>query len=636
LDELRILRRIALYVLNEQYEFYGELFWEILNAEIFNSNLGHELYNFLAKHFKDFPPERQNEVVTIIRNLTIDWEKDEDKALLDARLRLRWLDPLKGQGNEDADRFYQEYLRIGKAPPQHPGFGSYIEGGVVKEIGPCSVDDLLSKSVPEIVDYLNSFKEGGQWEAPTEEGLGEVLKEAVKQNPATFEAELELFLQTKLSYQYYLLRAFEDLWANKKIIDWESVLKFCLLIVESQSFWDNTDENQTIGLKPTRSWITSAISSLIQAGVKDDEWAFEERHLAPAEQIILGILDKEPLTARGQSGDALTDAMNTPRGRCLEAFFNYALRQNRLLDKRREDRRPLLQRIHPVFDRELQLCQGKNFEFSALAGAYLPNLLYLNRSWTEQNIDKIFSLDYELNWRCAMEGYAYVNTVYDDIYKILKEHAHYQKALDTEFEDSHVRETVIQNICVAYLRGIEDLKEGLFAKLLREWRQDDISEIIRFFWMFRDEDLKQETRNLILSFWRWCYEKITGHEDEHGAILSDLTLLTLFLSDTSEEQRGWLLQASPYVDERHNSSFFLEYLDGLADRTPEAVAEIFLKMLTVTAPEYKKEDIQSIVRKVYEAGMKAKANEICDAYARQGSYETLRAFTKSTIKKLVT
>lgn len=624
LDDLCVLKRIALYVLDGQYELHGELFWEILNAEIFNSNLGHELYNLLTKHFKECSPERQNQVITIIRNLTREWDKEDDKASLDARLRLKWLLPLKGQGNDDADKLYEEYLIIVKAPPQHPEFASYVEGGSVQEIRPCSVGDLLSKTIAEIVDYLNSFKETGQWETPTEEGLGEVLKEAVKQKPAKFEGELALFLKAKLSYWLYLIRAFEELWANKKIIDWEKVLKFCLSIVESNSFWENADEKQAAGMIPTRPRITSAISSLIESGVKDDEWAFDERHLGLAEQIIVKILQKEPPTAKGQSNDPLTEAMNTPKGHCIEALFNYALRQSRLLGKRGADRAQFWQRIQPVFDNELQLCQGNNFEFSALAGGCLPNLIYLNRTWTEQNIDKIFLLEYESNWRYAIGGYAYVHTVYDEIYKLLREHGHFRKALGIEFENRHIREQVIQNICIAYLRGLEDLNEGLFADLLRAWRENDISEIIRFFWMLRKGDFKEETRNLILNFWRQCYQKIRGQEEAHGAILSDLTLLTSFLTGIPDEEKDWLLQVAPYVDERHNSSFFLEYLDGLTDKNPDAVAEITLKMLGRTAPNYKKEDVRSIVEKLYKAELKTKANEICDAYARKGNYELLR------------
>jgi hypothetical protein len=316
--------------------------------------------------------------------------------------------------------------------------------------------------------------------------------------------------------------------------------------------------------------------------------------------------------------------MNTPRGHCLEALFNYALRQSRLLDKRGEDRAQFWQRIQPVFDNELQLCQGNNFEFSALAGGYLPNLVYLSRAWTEQNIDKIFSLDSDSNWRYAIGGYAYVHTIYDEIYKLLREHGHFRKALDADFENSHIREQVIQNICVAYLRGLEDLNEGLFADLVREWRENDISEIIRFFWMLRKEDLKAQTRDVILNFWRQSYQKIKRREEANCEILSDLNLLTAFLTDFSDEQKEWLLQAAPYVDERHNSSFFLEYLDGLAYTNPAAVAEIMIKILTRTAPWYKEESIRSIVEKLYKAGEKAKANEICDAYARKGNYDLLR------------
>ncbi len=183
-DDLAILKRIGLYVLDKRFRIHGELLMDILSPDIFNSSLGHEVYNLLANNFRDFPPEHQNQVIKIIQTLTRDWDKDEDKAFLDARLRLKWLHALKEQGNTDADKLYEEYLVIAKHPPQHPEFAAYSEGGYVKEIGPCSVDELLSKSVSEAVAYLNEFKETSQWNAPTEEGLGEVLKEAVKQNPA--------------------------------------------------------------------------------------------------------------------------------------------------------------------------------------------------------------------------------------------------------------------------------------------------------------------------------------------------------------------------------------------------------------------------------------------------------------------
>ena len=98
----------------------------------------------------------------------------------------------------------------------------------------------------------------------------------------------------------------------------------------------------------------------------------------------------------------------------------------------------------------------------------------------------------------------------------------------------------------------------------------------------------------------------------------------MYLPDKlTDEQKQWLLQCAPYVDERHHSAFFLEYLDRLVDSNSKEIREIFLAMLEKTIPTYKEENIRSIVEKLYKAKEKVFANQICDRYGRAG-YEFLR------------
>ena len=137
-------------------------------------------------------------------------------------------------------------------------------------------------------------------------------------------------------------------------------------------------------------------------------------------------------------------------------------------------------------------------------------------------------------------------------------------------------------------------------------------------------DIKGKIRDLILECWKWCHEKIRGHEDENINILSDLNLLAIFLTEISSEQKAWLLQSAPYVDERYHSSFFLEYLDKLADKNPETIADVYLGMLEGTLPTYDVENIHSIVEKLYKSGFKKKANDICNKYALERYPDLLR------------
>lgn len=624
-QRLIIFRRIGLYVINKLYQLHNDLLWDALTTEFFDVNMQHELFELLRDRFSDFSSPQKGRVVEMISNLTKPWREGGNKSLLDAQLRVDWLEAIRSQGDQRADELYKEFLSIAKHTSTHPAFPSYTESRS-GEISPCSIEELLAMSIDKIVEYVNSFTESGAWEDPTEWGLSEVLTKAVKHNPGRFENNIEKFLQVNLAYQYSLLRAFEELSNERKSIQWDKVLEFCWRILTPKEFWVLDDTESPIGFRVRRNWITGSICTLIRSGVIDDEWAFDESLLEKAENIILAILDKEPSTAKGRNEAFLTEAINTARGKCIEALLSYCLRQARIYNRRGEDPSHFWDRIQYVFDKQLNLCDRDNFEFSALAGRYLPQLWFLSAEWTQNNFDRIFSVRSHHNWLAATDGYAYVSVIYEEIYRILKQQNHIEKALGTEFKNSYVREKIIQNVATAYLMRWETLDDegSLFGKILEDWRENDISEIIRYFWSLEDIAPEDERRGRILDFWGWCYRKIKGREEENARILSDLIVLSVFLKTISHIEETWLLQAAPYVEEMYHSSFFLKCLDKLADVNPKEVAQVYLRMLDNVIPSYEAGTIRSIIQKLYVAGMTEQANRICDRYGRKGYYGLVR------------
>ncbi len=621
--ELALMHRIAFHTINSNYSTYRELLWEVIGPQWFKSVYQHELYQLLSQNFSNFTPPEQERLIDIVQSLTRDWPEDEDRDLLDKRMRLTWLQAIRGKGSPRADRLYDEYLSVIPYQPKHPDFASYTETRV-GNIPPQSREALLSMSIPEIIGYLKDFQETGHWDDPTEEGLADVLMEAVKGRPQRFDEEALSFVNCKLGYQYELLRGFEEAWRAKKVFNWESVLEFCQKVIEPDNFWQLGDRAPDVHLRATRSWITSAICGLISAGVRSDEWAFHESLLPKAEKIILKILEKEPPTAEGRDDDAMTEALNTPKGRCIDALIAYSLRRARLLASRMEDRDQFWQHIQPFFDHELNKCRNGNYEFSALAGSCVLQLHYLSRAWLESNFNRIFSLEYERNWLCAMQGYFYVSLVHPDIYGWLKTNGHLTKVLEQGVPNPDVRKRIIQQIAVQYLEGEEALEgNGPFSLIIHEWKQDDISEIVCLFWQSRKNEVSQRARQRVLDFWKSCAARIQSHEQDNAAILSYLCLLASYLSQVGQEEESWLVQAAPYVDVNHNSSFFIEYLEGLVEEFPKAVAKAYLAMLTKALPTFEEENICSIVGKLYSRGLKEEANHIVNNYAKKG-YEFLR------------
>lgn len=630
-----IIKRIVLHVLNVQFQKYSELGQKLIMenlTDLFSkSNYHHEFFELLRSRFKDFAEDNQQKIIETISGLAHQWPDNvpsNEREGLNKGIRLRWFLAIYGSGYSFPQNVIKEY-GLDSAKMDHPEFLSYhgpVTWGTEQLF---SVGDLMAKGgIKDIVKFLNEFEGKNRFNEVGYEEAGQVLKQAIKTNQQLFENNLNEFLDAKPVYQYYALQAFEELWNEKKLIDWQKVLEFIKQIVDSEKLWAKETEKRTIGFYFRKDWIPSLIARLIQSGIRDDEWLMPDARLPEARNILEVLLEKIDPSAKETEADALTEAINSSKGHAIEAYFNYALRECRILSAKHEnqgieERKKFWEGIKPIFNKELDKAKNANFEFSALAGQYLPNLYYLSKEWVKENINKIFPVDPELdkNWRCAISGYSYVNMVYTVIYRLLKDNGHFKRVLNSSFDKSNIRERVIENIAISYLRGEEDLqsKNSLMAYILDVWQSQDICSVIDLFWSHREVDFKNGEDQRILAFWEYCYSKIKDNEQAHRTILSDLNLLATFLKKIDSKSKDWLIQSAPYVEERHHAYFFLESLDRLADTNPKEVGEVYLAMLEGNAlPLYEESNIKSIVEKIYKEKEKSLANKICDRYSREG------------------
>ncbi len=268
-----------------------------------------------------------------------------------------------------------------------------------------------------------------------------------------------------------------------------------------------------------------------------------------------------------------------------------------------------------------------------------------------------------------MDGYLFGGKVYDELYILMK--SHYENAINYQFKEKYSPDRLVQHICIGYLRAIEDIDDNksLFRKLLDKWDTPQIKEMIGFFWMqrrdyerkpdksvvleYRDGETKPKViehtvekeqpiedeertkiENKIIDFWRWVYEnKYKGKQEselnsEDKKILSELCNLTVFLPEINSENFEWLKVSAWCVDVSFHSSFFIEYLDELKDKKQsiDFVGKVYLEMLKNVTPDFRKEDIKSIVRYLYDSKIAERIEEaknICNIYGSRG-YEFLR------------
>jgi len=510
----------------------------------------------------------------------------------------------------------QKYGAIEPAEPSHPGFDIWMETSCGWRKPQIIETELIQKTNVELAEYLSAFKETRQWGDPTLDDLTEEFRSCVSSNPARFSSDLEPFLKVGHIFQHSLLRGLCEAWNAGKGYPWDEILEFVMNMIQSQGFW--REETKEAGYQ-YRNQVIRQIADLIMDGTKDDSHAFDDSLLPQAESILLILAERTESTVT-DTEDAMNAVLNSAKGQVFSAMVVYSLRCYRLSKKAGEGY--WVKGIKDDFNKRLDSTKT-SIEFLTTIGKYLPYLYTIDKAWVLDNIDRIFPIENLNNWIAAFTGYLFsLRQVHKDLYLLLRERGHYNKALETLFSNRHVTERIVDHICVGYLEEWEKLEDvnSLISKLIQNDNIEQISEVITFFWIQR-EKVSENIREKIKPLWKTLLDKAVEHEDqlEHQKIISDLCKWLSLVDQIDDQLFEWLKLSAKYIEVSYNSFFFVEYLLLHAVSNPFEVGKVYLEMLNAGIyPEYKRENIQQIVETLYNKDEKETADRICTLYLSKG------------------
>ena len=619
-----IFGRIALTAVTHHYENLKQLFWEWQGNPLEEISLKPELYQLIQTNccvFDESEIERVLDWIESVQYMAI--AKDpETRAKVSAYRKREWLSALMETGNETVISAYEKYQRINPAELEHPGLLWWTEVGW-GNTSPTTIEELSDMSIRQISEYLTEFKEkgiGGSSD-PTERGLAETLEECVTIEPQRFADDLQPFYGAQLQYQYSLLQGFLKAWRDKKKFNWTTLLKFIHHILTSKQF--RTDARKT-GLN-YRNWIVSATAELIKEGTTDDNHAFDVQLLPLAEKILL-VLAETVKSDNSTLADASITVLNSTPEKVFSAMIDYALRFARTNETENEIRWP--QAIKADFTKRLDRSLETSFEYSFTLGAYLPNLMCLDREWVVGNVNRIFPQQDEYHWRAAFSGYLYNYQIYADLYSLFKEYGHYQKALNTDFTDREVPRGLVAHICTGWIEGSETLedKTSLIYGLINSTNSNLLSNLVHFFWRQRN-NLPPKVKAKVMPTWRALYKSLSQKDgiEKYGEVLSRLSGWVALVDKIDAEVLEWLKMSTQYITGLTDSAFFVEELLPHVTKTSAEVGDIYLGMLRHNIyPYHNQEHIQQIVRVLYSTGHKDIADRICNLYGEAG-FDFLRS-----------
>ena len=565
-----------------------------ISPALFDAAHKHELYHFLKNHFQQLTEDEKGRVLGIIRDLPLP-DRGDSSEQIRLHIQRNWLRSIEGKGYEPAESWLSQLNEaLGDCERLvPPDFNSYHQTRWGFGPTPHEAQELVALAqAGSIVDHLNAFAPSNNWNGPSKRSLSDAVIDAVGAAPSDFLDQLPQFLGARPEYQYALIAGFKKLWdawdGSQPGLPWARVwpklVDFFEALLTNEEFWKGEvaiDGQRT----PTRDWIPPLIAEFLEAGTRSDDKAYAPELLPLTLRLIAILLDKSEPQAEPRQGDALNGAINTTKGKAIEALIEHALRRCRLDDKAKNSHSVAWRDLEPLFKTQLDQCRDGNFEFSALAGAHIANLHYMSQDWVHDNFKAIFPIEFPANCLAALNGFAYATSV-KPIFDELIAAGVVDWALRTDLRGNYTRENLIQRLGLSYLWGDERLDGPRFAYLFENRRLDDLQGLCRYFWMVRGEPLTADQMEQIFLFWDRCVNWGATLTPPPAALFSQLSLLACYLTAIDERALRWLVAVAPLTPVFYHADGLIEQLARLADTSPGATARVLRVLLEAYQPSY--------------------------------------------------
>jgi hypothetical protein len=572
----------------------------------------------LRERFVQFSADAKRKSIEAIKTLP-EPSDGEDTAIRLKRTQRDWLTAIRASGYEPAAIWLEELLsdKTLGAVSDHPEFLWFHE--VRSGPGPTPINSQSLLAYAEdgsLVERLNGFEQVDSWDGPTVGGLVEELRSVVAGSPETFISILSSFHSAKLWFKYALLNGFKGSFdAKTPKVDWEELwpklLTFITQLIDEPSFWQSSSDHEGSNRLPTREWMISLVADLLSAGTKQDETAYASSLLPTGWKILTSLLSNVSSEASPDTSDPMFQALNTCKGRVIDALVNHSLRVCRISAKETKSTLGGWTLVRAKFDKEIGKCCDANFEFSTLMGAYLANLDYMSHEWLAENISRIFPTEFPRNFLCAVGGLAFA-TATRPTYKLLNQHNVFLRALDAADQSPIKHERIVEWIALSYLWGEETLETPNFERLFRT--EGYLETASSFFWQVRGDKLTDSQKERILEFWDRCIKWGTDQKPLPTKFFSHLARLSVYVASIGAREKTLLLAVAPYVHARYNFDSFVSELSRLVENNPAAVGEIIMKSLQADSPSYDYQDrLKNLIQSLARSGHKGEAIRCVDA-----------------------
>jgi hypothetical protein len=489
-----IFIRIKLHIYRLFPEVFKKEIQEVIKQyfdDIDNIRVEHEYKLLFSQQFCSLPKSLKEQYLSSIENISKKKKNGKDSELYQLRHLLLIEDCIDKRWKDKFEYLNGKYMKT-KNSNILSHSGSPINARSIEELEKL----YKNKKIEGIINYFKECKQEKHiFGEPYAENPGKNLERLTKKYSEEFSKNALLFWKdsVKATYIYHLLNGLQEAIKEKKKINWRETINLIgKFILKGKHL--KLEKEEELGSDLDSVLMVSI--RLLNEGLSCFSIPFKERK--NVWEIIRKLSNNTEPTLEyeneygGDNMDPATLSMNTIRGKAIHGVINYALWCNKNLNER-----ILVKEAKEILEEHLDINKEPTLTIRAIYGWRLPNLIYLDKKWVKQNIDKIFPKNKESEklWLAAFETYL-ANPVYKDIFKLIE--IEYEKAISyiavKEYRRKlfvNIHEKLAQHLIVAYVFGIsnKELMDKFFSKAPISARATAINFIGRE--IFNDRNLKE-------------------------------------------------------------------------------------------------------------------------------------------------
>lgn len=617
LKEHPIFSRIAVHTIRIRYNEFKDFFWNLGNP-LDLTLTKHEVYELLKEHSSNFSAQEIDQIIDWINSkeyyIPEEFQDDRDKIERSIAYRKKeWLTSLLPSGSEKVTEIIKELDKVNDADVEHPGFDSW-HSSLTGNISPLTMNEIDEMSLEEIISYYHDFnQQHHDFMGPSVDGLIDMLTMTVRKNPDKYIVDITPMVEAPSQIQYSWIRGLGESWRDEnKEFECAEVFNVVLEIIQKEEFWasHNSDDNYC-------RWFVSSLISFIENGLQNDNHAFKPEGLPIVKEILFIILKNDNYPVFDHSDLSMT-VLNNSKGKIFMTLFQYSLRSARL-DGKESDRWD--NDVHVLITQNIESKDDNPLLFYVI-GQFLPNIHYLDENWMIQNFNKLFPLDSKTNWSASISGYFFHHRRPNRIhFKLFMEGSHLQEALSNDFIVGEAKNSLIQQICTAYLYEFESIviDKDIIQTLINSKSENVLSSLIYFFWSPRFPFEKSVTPK-IKPFWVALYNKAIKMEDKEldSYILSGCCKWLNSVEEIDDELYEILLNSAVHINQRDRYSI-IESLSKHINNCPEKVGNILIEIFKKEVSyDISRGKLQEIVESLYDKGLNNIADKICLLHGEKG------------------